>query len=125
MANRFFDHIYILATIAFTVYSQMVLRWQTAKAGELPASLLGKFDFILHLFMNPWVLSGIFSTLLAGISWMLAMSRFNVSYAYPWTALNFVLIMAFGVLFFNETFSLRLAFGTFLVISGIVVLAKG
>jgi len=121
--SRSLDHIYIAGTIVFTVYSQLVMRWQVSLAGALPADLMGKVYFVGHLFLNPWVISSIFATLLAGISWMLAMSRFEISYAYPWISLNFLLMFFFGVVLFDETFSLAKFFGTCLVVAGIAVLA--
>ncbi len=123
--NRFLDHGYILATVVFTIYSQLIMRWQVSQAGALPGDLSGKLNFVGHLFLNPWVLSSILATLLAGISWMLAMSRFEISYAYPWIGLNFVLMLLFGVLLFGESMSVAKVIGTMLVVAGIVVMARG
>jgi multidrug transporter EmrE-like cation transporter len=71
------------------------------------------------------VLSSILATLLAGVSWMLTMSRFEISYAYPWIGLNFVLMLLFGVLLFGESISITKVIGTLLVIAGIFVIARG
>ncbi len=120
---RSLDHIYIAGTIVFTVYSQLIMRWQVSLAGVLPTELLGKVYFVGHLFLNPWVISSILATLLAGISWMLAMSRFEISYAYPWISLNFLLMLFFGVVLFDESFSIAKLFGTILIVAGIAVLA--
>lgn len=122
--SRLFDHVYIFGMILFTVYSQIVIRWQVSQAGALPAEFMGKVQFIAHLFLNPWIISSIFATLLAGISWMLAMSRFEMSYAYPWVALNFLLVFFIGVAVFGETFSMLKLAGTALVVLGIVVIAR-
>lgn len=122
--SRLIDHLYIASTIVFTVYSQVVMRWQVSQAGALPIDLMGKVKFVGLLFLNPWVLSSIIATLFAGISWMLAMSRFEISYAYPWVSLNFILMLLFGVLFFSETFNSAKFLGTLLVIAGIVVISR-
>ena len=123
MSNKI-DHIYIVSTIVFTVYSQLIMRWQVSGAGNLPDNLVNKALFIGHLLLNPWIFSSILATFLAGVSWMLAMSRFDISYAYPWVSANFILVLIFGVCFFNESFSSAKLVGTFLVITGIVVIAK-
>lgn len=81
--TKILDHAYILATVFFTVYSQLVMRSEVVKAGLLPPDVIGKMIFVGQLFLNPWVLSSILATLLAGISWMLTMSCFEISYAYP------------------------------------------
>lgn len=122
---RFLDHTYIASTVFFTVYSQLVMRWQVTQAGILPDDIPGKIGFIGSLFLNPWVFSSILATLLAGISWMLAMSRFEISYAYPWIGLNFVLMMLFGVFLFGESISMTKVIGTLLVVAGIAVIARG
>jgi multidrug transporter EmrE-like cation transporter len=123
--NRLLDHSYILATVVCTVYSQLVMRWQVGAAGELPSDGPGKVRFIATLLVNPWVLSGIVATFFAGVSWMLAMTRFEISYAYPFVSLNYVIILAASILLFNESLSPPKIMGTVLVIVGIVVISKG
>ncbi|WP_346308593.1 hypothetical protein [Limnohabitans sp.] len=123
--NRFFDHVYIFATVIFTVYSQLIMRWQVVKQGVLPSDVIGKLSFVGQLFLNPWVISSILATLLAGVSWMLTMSRFEISYAYLWIGLNFVLMLLFGVFLFGESISVAKLIGTLLVIAGIFVIARG
>jgi len=123
--NRLLDHVYILATVVCTVYSQLVLRWQVGAAGELPLDGPGKFRFVLTLLVNPWVLSGIVATFFAGVSWMLAMTRFEISYAYPFISLNYIVILAAGILLFNESLSQQKIMGTVIVIIGIALISKG
>ena len=124
-ASRASDHLYILSTILFTVYSQLVLRWQVGVAGQAPADAVGKIGFIASLLMNPWVITGILATFLAGVSWMLAMTRFEIGYAYPFVSLNYVIILAASVLYFHESLSASKIVGTLLVIAGIVVISRG
>lgn len=123
--NRFLDHTYILSTVLFTVYSQLIMRWQVTAAGPLPVDTSGKVGYILNLILNPWVVSGIVATFLAGVSWMLAMTKFEISYAYPFVSLNYILVLVAGFLLFNEAISATKLAGSALVILGIIVIAKG
>lgn len=123
--SRFIDHSYILLTIFFTVYSQLVMRWQVTAAGQLPDDITGKVRFTIILLLNPWVITGVISTFLAGVSWMLAMTRFEISYAFPFVSLNYVLILAASVFLFNESFSVTKILGSLIIIVGIVVISKG
>ena len=43
-------HVYILLTLLFTVYGQLVLKWQMAGAGPLPDAAADKFVFLLRQF---------------------------------------------------------------------------
>jgi drug/metabolite transporter (DMT)-like permease len=122
---RLTEHMYIVATILFTVYSQLIIRWQVAAAGSLPGDLSGKIGYILHLLLNPWILSGIIATFLSGVSWMLTMTKFEISYAYPFVSLNYILVLAAGFLLFNEVMNAPKLVGSVLVILGIIVVARG
>lgn len=121
---RAIDHLYILGTLLFAVYSQLVMRWQVSAAGSPPPDLGGKVAFVVSLLLNPWVLSGLLATFLSGVAWMLAMTRFEISYAYPFIGLNFVLVPAAGVLLFGESMSGPKLAGTGLVVLGIIVIAR-
>ncbi|MDH5184780.1 MAG: EamA family transporter [Gammaproteobacteria bacterium] len=119
------EHIYIISTILFTVYSQLIMRWQVGLAGGLPADGQGKIVFIINLLLNPWVISGVVATFLAGVSWMLAMTKFEISYAFPFISLNYILILFAAFILFGETFSMVKIIGTTLVVVGLLVIARG
>jgi len=122
--TNLFNHIYIIATIFFGVYSQLIMRWQVSLAGGLPLSLADKITFIGRLLLNPWIISSIIATFFAGISWMLAMTKFETSYAYPFMTLQLILIVGLSVFLFNESFSLMKLAGTSMVLIGIILLSK-
>lgn len=123
--TRLFEHSYIIMTVVMTVYSQLIMRWQVEAAGPLPLDGYGKFSYILSLLLNPWVISGILATFLAGVSWMLVMTKFEISYAYPFISLNYILVLVAGFVLFHESVSLPKLIGSALVILGIIVIAKG
>jgi EamA-like transporter family. len=125
MMYRLLDHGYIFSTIFFTVYSQLIMRWQVAKAGTLPPDFSGKIQFVVLLLLNPWVMTGIAATFLAGVSWMLAMTRFEVSYAFPFVSLTYIFILVASVYLFNESFTLIKFAGTIIVTLGIIIIARG
>ena len=118
------NHLYIFSTIFFGVYSQLIMRWQVSLAGDLPADYAGRLNFVMRLLLNPWIISSILSTFLAGVSWMLAMTKFETSYAYPFTSLQFVIILVASVLLFGETFSFSKLIGTLLIMIGILIVAR-
>lgn len=122
---RFLDHLYIASTIFFTVYSQLIMRWQVSLAGGLPVDMQGKVSYVIALLLNPWIVSGIVATFLAGVSWMLAMTKFEISYAYPFVALNYILVLVAGFFLFNELINATKVIGSILVIAGVIVIARG
>lgn len=117
-------HIYILLTLLFTVYGQLVLKWQMGQAGSMPAGRFEKLLFLLQQFFNPWIISGLFSAFLASLAWMAAMTRFELNYAYPFMSLAFIIVMFFSVLFLNESLTPQSVVGTGMVVMGLVILAR-
>lgn len=120
----FGGYLAIIATVLLTVYGQIILRWQVAAAGQPPADPIGRIQFLAGLMLQPWVLSAVAATFIAGLAWMLALTRFPLSDAYPWMGLNYVLVLLLGITLFGEQLTWEKAFGTLLVVGGLVVLAR-
>ena len=123
--HRLVDHMFILATVFFTVYSQLVIRWQVGGAGPLPLEFSSKVVYVVSLLLSPWILSAILSTFAAGVSWMLAMTKFEIGYAYPFVSLTYVFVMAGSIVFFHEEISLSKLVGTAVVLVGLFILVRG
>lgn len=118
-------HLYIAATLVFTVYGQLVLKWQIGGAGALPPAHTEKVLFLLRQLLNPWIISGFAAAFLASLAWMAAMTRLDLNYAYPFMSLAFVIVMAFSVLFLGEAVTAPRVIGTLLVMAGLIVIARG
>ena len=119
------NHLYIVATVLFAIASQLLMRWQIGLAGALPDRLWDKFYFIGKIFFSPWVILAFGFTFLSGVAWMLTLTKFDISYAYPFTSLNFVIMLVLGVILFGEPFSLNKLVGTLLVIGGLIMVTRG
>ncbi|HRN82800.1 MAG TPA: hypothetical protein PK666_10530, partial [Nitrosomonas europaea] len=65
--SRFFDYLYIVATIAFTVYGQLILKWRIAQFGALPVELVDKLKFLFVLLLDPAIFSGFAAAFLASL----------------------------------------------------------
>jgi len=119
------SYFYIFGTILFTVYGQLIIKWQIGKAGSLPHFFSEKIFFLLQMFFNPWILSAFLSAFVASICWMAAMTKFELSHAYPFMSLSFVFVLVLSGFFFHESITLPKLFGVFLIMTGIIVGAQG
>ncbi len=123
--SRFFDYFYIAATIFFTVYGQLILKWRITQFGALPADLLDKLKFLILLLLDPAIFSGFFAAFLASLAWMAAMTKFDLSHAYPFMSLNFVVVLLLSGWFLGEAMTIQRALGVGLIVLGTVVAARG
>jgi multidrug transporter EmrE-like cation transporter len=115
----------VASTILLTVFGAFVVKWQVLRAGSVPAGLPQQMKFIVQLLLNPWVISAFSAAFLASVTWMLAMTKLQLSHAYPMTALTFVLVVLGSAVAFNEPVTpLKLA-GLVLIVAGIIVGSQG
>jgi uncharacterized membrane protein len=119
------NFLYILATVLFTVYGQLVVKWQVAQAGAYPLAISERLIFLLKLLLNPWIMSGVAAGFLALLCWMIAMTRFDLSYAYPFMSLAFVFVLILSAIFFHEAVTIPTALGVALVVAGIIIGSRG
>lgn len=118
-------YVYIFGTIFFTVYGQLIIKMRIGNYGSLPSETIEKLLFLLKLFLDPFIFSGFISAFLASMCWMAAMTKFELSYAYPFMGLTFVLVFLFSIFFMGESFNLYKLLGIALIVAGIVVVSKG
>ena len=115
------NYLYIFGTIFFTVYGQLVLKWQVSQAGAFPEESGAKILFILRMLLNPWVISCIVGAFLAFLCWMAAMTKFELSHAYPFTSLAFVFVLVLSGLLFHEAITVPKVLGLFFIVLGIII----
>jgi drug/metabolite transporter (DMT)-like permease len=85
----------------------------------------GKLDFILRMLVNPWVISCLVGAFLAFLCWMVAVTRFNLSFVYPFTSLGFAAVMLLSALLFGETLTWLKVLGVAVIMVGIAIGSQG
>lgn len=85
-------------------------------------------DGLINLFWvvgtNPWILGGMFLHVSALVVWLWALSKVDISFAYPFLALGYVLVSAMAWFWLGEELNSMRALGMGIIIFGILVLAK-
>jgi drug/metabolite transporter (DMT)-like permease len=114
-------YFYVATTIILTVYGQLIVKWQVDNAGSFPETASGKLHFLLKLLLNPWVISVFAGAAIAALAWMAALTRFELSRAYPFVALSFVLVLGLSALLFGEALTAPKVIGVLLIFVGLVV----
>lgn len=119
------DHFYILGSVFFTVYGQLIVKSQVAKAGPFPTSGAQRAAFLLKLVLNPWVLTAVFGGFLAMQCWLVALTKFELSYAYPFMSLAFVLVLILSAALLHEVITAPKIIGIALIMAGIIISSRG
>ena len=118
------NHSYIFLTILLTVLAQLIIKWKMS-AFEFSdySTMQDKFVLALSMLVNPYIMLALVFTLLSGLSWMIAMTKFEISYAYPFTVLSLIFVTIFSVFIFGEGVNFQKIFGIILVVFGIIMIS--
>lgn len=119
------EHIYIAGTIIFTIYGQLILKWRIAGYGSLPGPLLEKLFFLIKTLYDPFIFSGFAAAFIAALCWMAAMTKFDLSYAYPFMSIPFIFVLLLSAFFFQEPITMPKILGMIFIIVGITIGAQG
>ena len=117
-------YFYIFGTIFFTVYGQIILKWRINGIGSLPENFTDKIFFLIKLLFDPWIFSGFVAAFIASLFWMAAMTKFDISYAYPFMSSAFVLVFLLSVILFHEPITWQKIIGLLLIIAGIIITSR-
>jgi drug/metabolite transporter (DMT)-like permease len=119
------SYVFIALTILFTVYGQLIIKYEIDSVVSIPTGI-PLIGFVMKfMFFRPLVISGLLSAVLASMTWIAALSKFELSYAYPFISLNFVAVVGLSFLLFGEGINAYKLIGLALICLGVFVVGKG
>lgn len=119
-------YLYILGCIGFTVIGQLIAKWRMNTLGQnLPEAFKDKIIYFLtSLIWDPFIIASLGSAFIAAFFWLIVVSKFDLSYAYPFMSLAFVLVFVFSAFLFQESFTINKTIGTALIVLGLAFIAR-
>jgi multidrug transporter EmrE-like cation transporter len=115
----------ILVSVTISALAQILLKaGMSAPAVQRGLAIGPSPGTVAAVFFHPAILGGLCLYFLSALVWLLVLARVQVSLAYPFVALGFVLTAVLGRMVFGEALSpIRIA-GTLLICAGVVLLAR-
>ena len=111
-SRRVLGHCFLAANLLFAVSGQLLLKFSMNELQAHPDALLSYF----------WILCGL-GVYAVGIgAWMLCLSYLDLSYAYPFTGLNYVVILGASWFLFGEILSLQRLTGVTVICLGVALI---
>jgi len=116
----------LMLSVLFNVYGVFVIKLKLNELGEIKMdSLRTVFSYFIVLLKSPLVISGVFLFFIAPFLFAIALSRMEITIAYPaQIGLNFIILIILALLFLGEQFDLYKGVGILLILAGILVLNK-
>lgn len=115
----------ILGSTACAVGGQFSLRVAASRLGAVSVTgLRGFVLFALKALFNPLIFFGLALYAVGAFLWIIVLSRVPLSFAYPFTALNFVLVTTGSAVFLREHVPANRIAGVALIVLGVLVAAR-
>jgi multidrug transporter EmrE-like cation transporter len=81
-------------------------------------------DLLRSAMSNPFVILGFLCYVISAASWLVILSRVELSYAYPLISIGYIMVMILSKYLFNETVTgFRIA-GTLLICGGVFLVTR-
>jgi drug/metabolite transporter (DMT)-like permease len=116
--------IYILVSVLTGAIGQIMLKRGMAKMGPVTLTLNQLPTVLWSMATNLWVVFGLLIYVTGTVFWLSALSRVELSYAYPFASLSYVVMLAASWLLFYEDITVMRLLGTAIVALGVFLISR-
>jgi len=116
------NFILILSSVLLNASAQLFLKAGVNALGDL--NLKGLVTTGLRILLEPYICSGLVCYIFSIAIWILALSKTEVSVAYPMLSIGYVVNILAARYLFGEVISLQKLFGIVVIILGVYLITR-
>lgn len=116
--------VYILISVVGGAIGQILLKHGMNQMGPVTLSSNQFLSIIWQMGTNLYVFVGLGIYVLSVIFWLAALSRVDLSYAYPFASLSYLVMLTASWGIFDEKISLMRILGTCVVCIGVLLISR-
>lgn len=114
----------ILFTVLTNFGSQVMLKHGMTSIDQFELTPEGILKSSLDILLNVYVVGGLLIMVVSMASHLIVLSRVEISYAYPFLGLSFVLTALWGYFVLSEDMNTYRILGVLLICSGVALVAR-
>jgi drug/metabolite transporter (DMT)-like permease len=114
----------ILVGVLLNAAAQLCLKQGMNKVGHFAFSWQNILPIGQQVFLNPYILLGLFSYVVSVVVWLLALSRVDVSYAYPMLSIGYIVNAVAAYLWLHESLSMMKILGIAVIMLGVYLMSR-
>lgn len=116
----------ILCSVLLSSIAQIVLKTGMSNPDVLSAVKSGHgFNMLMAICTNLFVIGGLTLYFASAAVWLLVLARVDVSFAYPFVGLGFVVTMLLAFFINGEVLTTTKVVGTLCIALGVAIMAQG
>lgn len=117
--------ILIFFSLSLAIGGQFILKVGMNQVGRIGSGdLLYYKDMFLKTFLHPYIIAGLSMYVLSAVSWLVVLSRVNLSFAYPFAGFGYIIVMFISWRFLQEPVSAIRLLGAALIGLGVVLISR-
>lgn len=116
--------VYILISVLGGALGQVLLKHGMSLIGPLTITLVETAPMLWKMATNPFVFLGLAVYGASTFFWLTALSRVDLSYAYPFVSLSYGLMLFASWRLFDEPITPLRLIGTFVIIFGVLLVSR-
>ena len=113
----------IITSVTLGVVGQLFIKKGLNSLGGINFSA-GVVASYMKIFFSPFIIVGLSIYFLGVFFWLYALSKVELSFAYPFVSLSYVLVLLFSWIFLGEQISLIRWAGIVSICLGVVLISK-
>lgn len=115
----------LLLSVAFASCGQILFKKGMSTFGTqaIGSNMGALMKAVFAIVFSPWVFIGLVLYGLSTLLWLFALSKTTLSYAYPFTMLTFILVMAASYFVFSEAIPVNRLIGAAVICIGILIVS--
>lgn len=114
----------ILATVTTNALSQLLLKKGMLAVGTFDFSSAVLMQTLPRVILNPYVISGFLTLGFSMALHLMVLSRVEISFAYPFLSVSYIIVLLAGYWFFSENVSLLRVAGVGFICLGTYCIAQ-
>jgi multidrug transporter EmrE-like cation transporter len=114
----------VITGVLLNAFAQLALKASVSDTGVINLDLQSLFSSAGTLASNVWLWFGLICYAISVVVWILALSRVDVSIAYPMLSIGYIVNAVLAWQLFGEPMSLGKVAGIGIIIVGVYVLAR-
>jgi len=112
----------ILSSVLLNAFAQLFIRQGMLKLGKISMTIDQLWNMIIQSITNLYIWAGMMSYAVSILLWMVVLSKVNVSLAYPFLSIGYIVTAIIAYFAFGEPITFQKIAGITIICLGVVVL---
>ncbi|MAS32549.1 MAG: multidrug resistance protein [Anaerolineaceae bacterium] len=111
---------FILISVFLNAIGQLVFKAALNSLGTLELSV----DMLVRMALNPLLILGLVIYVVSTFTWLISLSKADLSFAYPFLSLTYFVVLIGGAMLFNDQITAPRVIGFIVVVVGLIIVAR-